>query len=76
MLLNIRDNEMRAEGRAEGRVEGLAEGRVEGRAEEQSRITDLLIGYVKNNILSITDAARLTNVTPEEFEKIAGLKTL
>ena len=45
------------EGRAEGRTEGKAEG-----------FLHALIGLVKDNILTLADAAERANMTVEEFE--------
>ncbi len=67
--------EQREEGRKEGREEGRKEGREEGR-EEGIEIGGLrmLIGLVKDGILTIVDAAKRANMTVEEFEAKTGLK--
>ena len=52
---------------AQQRDEGKAEGKVEGALE-------MLIGLVKDGLVSLSDAAKRMNMTIEEFEKKAGLK--
>ena len=47
------------------------EGKVEGRAEG---FLNALVNLVKENLLSITDAAKQVNMSEEEFIKKAGLK--
>ena len=60
-----------AKGRAEGRAEGEAKGRAEGRAEGK---IDMLIELVKDGSLTLEQAANKSNMSIEEFKKIAGLK--
>ncbi len=56
----------KAEGRAEGRAEGKAEGKVEGKAEG---VLDTLISLVKDDLLSVKEAAKRANMTESEFEE-------
>ena len=50
------------------REEGEARGRAEG-------FLNALVNLVKENLLSIKDAAKQVNMSEEEFVKKAGLKT-
>ena len=50
------------------REEGKGEGRAEG-------FLNALVNLVKENLLSIKDAAKQVNMSEEEFVKKAGLKT-
>lgn len=52
---------------AEQREEGRAEGKIEG-------ILTTLLELVKDNILTLSDAAKRANMTVEEFELKTGLK--
>lgn len=65
-----RDREMleagRAEGRAEGRTEGIAEGIVEGKI-------STLIGLVRDNLLTVAEAAKRAEMSVSEFEAKAKL---
>ena len=56
-----------AQQREEGRAEGKAEGRQEGALE-------MLIGLVKDGMLSLNDAAKRVNMTVDEFKNKTGLK--
>ena len=53
-----------AQQRDEGRAEGKAEGALE-----------MLIGLVKDGLVSLSDAAKRMNMTTEEFEQQTGLKS-
>ena len=59
-----------AEGRAEGRATGLAEGRAAGLAEGKAA-GEYMILYrlLKNNTLTIENAAQMKGMTVEEFKK-------
>lgn len=61
-----RDREMleagRAEGRAEGRTEGIAEGKI-----------STLIGLVRDNLLTVAEAAKRAEMSVSEFEAKAKL---
>jgi len=59
--------EWREEGLEEGRKEGREEGREEGRIE-------LLASLVREDVLSITDAAGKAEMSLEEFRSRAGLE--
>ena len=63
----ILDSE-RAEGRAEGRVEGKAEGRAEGM---QQGMLNILVGMVKDKLLSVAEAAKRLGVSEREFSRLA-----
>ena len=63
--------QQREEGRAEGRAEGHAEGKAEGR---QEGALEMLIGLVKDGMLSLNDAAKRVNMTVDEFKNKTGLK--
>ena len=69
-------NDSKAEGMAEGMAEGISQGRLEGRnegiAEGMSKgrhdgYLDAMIGLVRDNLLSIRDAAARVNMTEEAF---------
>lgn len=51
-----------AKGRTEGRNEGRAEGLMEGKLETLAEL-------VKDNILTVAEAAKRANMTVKEFEK-------
>ena len=61
----------RAEGRAEGEKKGRAEGKIEGKIEGA---LEMLVNLVKDNLLTIADAAKKANMTIPEFEEKTGLK--
>ena len=68
-------SELRAEERAEGREEGRAEGIVEGIAKGKTEgILNTLSGFVKDGILTLSDAAQRADMTVAEFESKTGLK--
>ena len=56
------EEELRQEGRAEGRAEGHAEGGL-----------DMLVGLVKKNLLSVTDAAKESGMTVADFSRKTGI---
>ena len=58
-------------GRAEGIAEGIEKGIEKGRAEG---ILSTLVSLVKDNILSLGDAAKRANMSISEFEEKTGLK--
>ncbi len=60
-----------AEQREEGRIEGIMEGREEG---IEIGGLSMLIGLVKDGILTTVDAAKRANMTVAEFEEKTGLK--
>ncbi len=67
-----------AEGLAEGKAEGLAEGKAEGKAEGLAEgITTgefiMLNRLVKNNTLTIENAAQMQGITVEEFKRTIQL---
>ena len=53
---------------ATGLVEGKAEGRAEGRAEGE---TEAFVKIYKNGMINAKDAARMLNITVEQFLKFA-----
>ena len=58
------------EGLEEGRANGLAEGRAEGHAEGRAEgVFETLAALVKEDVLTLADAARRAGVTEEEFLK-------
>ena len=61
--------DMRAECREEGRAEGRAEGRTEGQL-------SLLFDLVKDNVLSVEQAAERANLSVQEFEAAKTLYSL
>ena len=63
-------NESRAEGIEKGRATGLAEGRATGLAE--GKIT-ILSGLVKDQLISVEEAAKRAGMSQAEFRKKAGL---
>ena len=67
-LINDSKAEGRLKGRLEGRNEGIAEGIVKGRIEgiNMGKI-DLMSGLVKDNFISLKDAAARLNMTEEGF---------
>ena len=75
-------NESRAEGIEKGRATGLAEGIERGRASglAEGRATGLaegkitvLFGLVKDNLISVEEAAKRAGLSPVEFRKKTGL---
>ena len=59
-----------ARGEARGREIGEARGREIGEARGEARgFLKALIGLVKDNILTLADAAKRANMTIDEFEK-------
>jgi predicted transposase YdaD len=52
---------------ADGKADGLEEGKAKG-------ILSTLVSLVKDNILTISDAAKRANMSVEEFEEKTGLK--
>ena len=58
--------DMIKDSKAEGRAEGKAEGKVEGKAEG---VLDTLISLVKDDLLSVKEAAKRANMTESEFEE-------
>ena len=52
--------------REEGREEGRAEGREEG-------FLNAMAGMVRDRILTVAEAAKRANLTPEEFAEKTGL---
>ena len=62
-----RDKEKIAQGRAEGRAEGRAQGIEIGKLKA-------LIGLVKDGLLSLTDAAKRSNMTETEFANLPDMK--
>ena len=66
MLLNMRDNEIRAEARAEGRTEGRNEGRNEG-LEEGKFLT--IWNMVQSGLITIAKAAEFAGMSVQDFEK-------
>jgi len=71
-------NESRAEGIEKGRATGLAEGRATGLAEgratglAEGKIT-ILSGLVKDQLISVEEAAKRAGMSQAEFRKKAGL---
>ena len=61
--------DMRAVCREEGRAEGRAEGRTEGQL-------SLLFDLVKDNVLSVEQAAERANLSVQEFEAAKTLYSL
>lgn len=53
-------NEARAEGKAEGKAEGIVQGKAEG-------IAELLIGMVKDGILTMSEAAKRAGMSEAKF---------
>ena len=69
--------EGRKEGIAEGRKEGIAEGRKEGIAEGKVKgIVETLVGLVKKQLISVTDAAQEAHMSVFEFEALLGMKEI
>ncbi len=73
--------EGRKEGIAEGRKEGIAEGRKEGIAEgiaegKVKGIVETLVGLVKKQLISVTDAAQEAHMSVSEFEALLGMKEI
>ena len=71
-LINDSKAEGMAEGISKGRNEGIAEGmsrgRLEGRNEGRHEgYLDAMVGLVRDNLLSIRDAAARVNMTEEAF---------
>ena len=54
--------DMIKDSKAEGKMEGRAEGKAEG-------VLDTLIGLVKDDLLSVKEAAKHANMTESEFEE-------
>jgi hypothetical protein len=63
--------EVYADGLEEGKAIGEARGKAIG---EAKGILSTLVGLVKDNILTISDAAKRANMSVEEFEEKTGLK--
>ncbi len=63
--------EQREEGRIEGIMEGIAKGKKEG---IEIGGLSMLVGLVKDGILTTIDAAKRANMTVAEFEEKTGLK--
>ena len=63
--------EQREEGRIEGIMEGIAKGKKEG---IEIGGLSMLVGLVKDGILTTVDAAKRANMTVSEFEEKTGLK--
>ena len=62
--------QMRVQSEAKGRTEGRNEGRAEGRAEGlMEGKLETLAELVKDNILTVAEAAKRANMTIKEFEK-------
>ena len=61
------------EGRIEGKAAGLAEGRASGICEgvEKGKII-MLAELVRDNVLTVTEAAKRADMSPEEFMKLCG----
>lgn len=62
-----RERHIREEGREEGLVEGREEGLAEGRTEGRQHI---LIDLVRDNVISLAEAAKRIGMPKEEFEKL------
>ena len=66
--------EGKAEGLAEGKAEGLAEGKAEGLAEGITTGEFIMLNrLVKNNTLTIENAAQMQGITVEEFKRTIQL---
>ena len=64
----------REEGLAEGKAEGLAEGKAEGLAEGITTGEFIMLNrLVKNNTLTIENAAQMQGITVEEFKRTIQL---
>lgn len=63
MVLKAHEMDMREEGRAEGLEEGIEIGKKEGQV-------STLIDLVKDGLLSVADAAKKLNVSPEKFRSM------
>ena len=57
-------NDSKAEGRLEGRLEGRKEGITEGKHEGY---IDAMVGLVRDNLLSVKDAAVRVGMTEDAF---------
>ena len=59
----------RQEGREEGRQEGRQEGREEGREEEKENTVKMMLNMVKDNILSIEEAAKRLDIDVQDLKE-------
>ncbi len=54
-------------GRAEGRAEGKAEGKAEERAAGEERLVNVLAEFVKDGIVTVSEAAKRAQMTESDF---------
>lgn len=70
MILNMRDNEMRAEGKSEGLIEGRKEGLKEGRKDGLTEGAFLTAwNMAKSGLIPIEKAAEFVGLSVDDFEK-------